>query len=138
MLNPLTAHLSTLNFSDPNVVAQVDQVDLGELVINAAHTKKVMFKECSWKGREIDCSEYLTSNYTPLGICYTFNSAEYIEEHGRLTVSRSGMQYALTLQINVEQYDYFAQVGYSAGVKVRCQYALVCRGFSIEGKVELY
>lgn len=117
-LDPVTAHRSTLNFSDPEVVARVDSYDYNEMTLNASHTLEEMITSCKWQSKEVTCVDYITKTLTALGHCYTFNSAEYIHKNGRLTVSRTGISAGLQLTINVQQDEYFVQIGYSAGIRV--------------------
>ena len=117
-MDRLTYAQSTLNMSDPEVYNEGDTYDLSEMAKNGSHYPGKMFALCTWKNKAINCSDYFTLTITALGYCYTFNSPEFISRNGRLSVWRAGMSSALSLTLNVEQGEYYAQIGNSAGLKV--------------------
>ena len=53
---------------------------------------------------------------TEFGLCYTFNSGKM--GHRVLKVNRAGVDFALKLQLNVQQDQYYGSLRDSAGFKV--------------------
>lgn len=60
--------------------------------------------------------ENFTAVITEFGLCYTFNSGK--TRHRVLSVHRAGVDFALRLQLNVQQDQYYGFLRDSAGFKV--------------------
>ena len=60
--------------------------------------------------------ENFTAVITEFGLCYTFNSGKL--GHRVLKVNRAGVDFALRLQLNVQQDQYYGSLRDSAGFKV--------------------
>ena len=60
--------------------------------------------------------ENFTAVITEFGLCYTFNSGKM--GHRVLSVHRAGVDFALKLQLNVQQDQYYGFLRDSAGFKV--------------------
>ena len=109
---------SNLNLSDPALIEKANTYDLLQIARDGSHKVEEMFIKCTWKSREVYCSEVLTPITTSMGLCFTFNSLEHQRVHGPMQVSRPGASQSFTFLVNVQQDDYFLQNGDSAGIKV--------------------
>ena len=117
-ISPVTALTADLNLSDPGVASKMAAIDTYDLMRNGSHPFESMYFECQWESITVECKKYFVMTTTSMGMCHTFNSAEFIEKKGRMSVASSGVNYALSLKLNVEQFDYYFQSGSSAGFKV--------------------
>lgn len=81
------------------------------------HQKKDLIYSCVWAGQP--CTEsQVVETVTEYGICYTFNSMRSENQSALLTVSESGTANALSLILNIEQYEYMNGPDNDAGVKI--------------------
>ncbi|CAD5126951.1 unnamed protein product [Dimorphilus gyrociliatus] len=62
--------------------------------------------------------EYISRTITEYGICYTFNSPSSQDPPTSLTVTEPGVNKALSLLFNIEQYDYMPGPENDAGIKI--------------------
>ncbi|XP_064611817.1 degenerin-like protein unc-105 [Liolophura sinensis] len=106
-----------INFSDPRFALQHTEHDLKKIIETTAHQLESMFRFCSWMSDEVNCSEYLTPRQTNHGLCYTFNSMDYIKSHGRLNTSFPGELGGLELTIDIEEHEYFYGLTPASGIK---------------------
>ena len=70
---------------------------------------------CTWRKQPCDLSVDFVRTMTDMGVCYTFNSGR---RGSPLNVTDSGSGNALSLVLNVEQYEYMKGPQSAAGVKV--------------------
>jgi len=110
-----------LDLSDPAVLEQLKGVVMYKFYQKAMHQFKSMFGACYLMNGLVNCSEYFTPVKQPMGICYTFNSGEYIKQHGRVQMHRTGPPFGLRVVLTVEQDEYFASFFASAGFQVKCK-----------------
>lgn len=131
--NPLMAEVaqyvnflteSSLNFSDPEVLAEVNSFNLSEVTWEASHKMDKMFRDCRWKSVRVNCSEYITVTATSMGYCFTFNSYEFAQRNERLMATRTGKSSGLSMVINIQQDEYYFQHGISAGIRVWVLFSL--------------
>ncbi|XP_074652898.1 acid-sensing ion channel 4-B-like [Tubulanus polymorphus] len=114
-----------------------------DVLRKGGHKMDVLFNRCSWLDSLINCSEYFTERLTAFGKCYTFNSLERVRKGGKLlTTTSSGSDHGLWLRVFVEQDEYAASVGLSAGIKVlvhnQIEEPLIGEfGFAVQPGVEL-
>ena len=119
---------SNLSISDPQVIEKMDtEYSMRQITKDGAFTAAEMLYDCvnGTTYYHNDCTFYLRPVLTSLGYCYTFNSPDYIKEHGRVKTSKTGTKYGISFFINVSQYEYFVQVGVSAGIRVK-ENTLLC------------
>ncbi|XP_064611819.1 acid-sensing ion channel 4-A-like [Liolophura sinensis] len=107
-----------INFSDPRFVSKNTDCDPRDFFQATAHQLESMFRFCSWMSDEVNCSEYLTPHHTNHGLCYTFNSMDYIKSHGRLNTSFPGEAGGLKLTMDIEEHEYFYGLSSALGIKV--------------------
>jgi hypothetical protein len=125
-IDPATRNESSVNISDREVIKEFETYSMREIAFNASFTFEEMITECKWQSIEVDCEDYITSTLTNMGYCYTLNSREIIESRGRLNTTRTRADFGFSMEIDVRQYDYFMQNGYSAALRVRRHLVLPC------------
>ncbi|CAD5126311.1 DgyrCDS14464 [Dimorphilus gyrociliatus] len=81
------------------------------------HKQSNLIFNCYWAGEKCP-GEYITKSITDYGICYTFNSPSSLKQTKSLTVTESGLNNALSLLLNLEQYEYMPGPDNDAGVKI--------------------
>lgn len=123
-LFPLTGGTVGFNFSDPKVIAELNQYNVQDISKKASPPFDEMFYMCNWRSQNINCHDYFTEVRTHMGFCYTFNSAAFIRTNGTLRVYRTGSAQSLFLRLNVMQDEYFFGESTSAGFKVRLKTCL--------------
>ena len=92
-------------------------VNMSEFNLLAAHTLESMVLWCTFM-LQSGCIRHFTPIMTSIGLCYTFNSQELIDNGVMYNTSRTGLKYGLRLLLNVQQEEYFAAQAFSAGIKV--------------------
>ena len=108
-----------LNLSDPEVRNISSHVDMEELAHRAAHQFEDMFLSCRWQGQRLsNCSQYFRRILTHNGHCYTFNAYDWIKINDVMTTGKTGVHNGLTLELNVEQYEYSRGPHRAAGLIV--------------------
>jgi len=110
----------SLDLSDPDVLDQLEGVDMYKFYQKAMHQFTHMFGACCLQNLLVNCSEYFNPVKQPMGICYTFNSEEYVKKHGRLEMHRTGPPFGIRVVLTVEQDEYYASFFASAGFQVKC------------------
>ncbi|XP_055958917.1 acid-sensing ion channel 4-A [Patella vulgata] len=115
------AHIGKyLNFTkddsneDPVFITHHTGDYLYSFAMAAAHTLKEMFYFCSWKGRQVNCSEVFKREVTDVGVCYRFNGNTSDVLTTTTTGSRSGLRVILDIQQN---FSFFSTTSQS-GIKV--------------------
>ncbi|ELU03413.1 hypothetical protein CAPTEDRAFT_188964 [Capitella teleta] len=112
---------STVNVSDPELRRRFDEkYTMGDIFKKGAHTPNTTFTKCIWGGEDDICHLYMTPYSTQMGHCFTFNSYDYVMQHGSLQANRIGVEGGLQLNLNVHQDEYLYQdfKHKSAGFKV--------------------
>lgn len=107
-------HPNSVNQTEPDFGAQLNNFTLAEFYTKGGHKLSNMFIQCVWERVEFDCGLNVTPVITDMGgLCYTFNY------DGEVNSRRDGYQYGLYIIIDVEQeeYSHNAMVP-GAGVKV--------------------
>ncbi|XP_028396780.1 acid-sensing ion channel 2-like [Dendronephthya gigantea] len=89
--------------------------NFAEFVKTHGHRIDHMIKKCRWRSEKCG-PENFTAVITEFGLCYTFNSGK--TSHRVLKVNRAGVDFALRLQLNVQQDQYYGSLRDSAGFKV--------------------
>ncbi|KXJ28002.1 Acid-sensing ion channel 2 [Exaiptasia diaphana] len=92
-----------------------DKFDFAEFVRTHGHRIDHMIKRCRWKSQPCG-PENFSAVITEFGLCYTFNSGR--PGHPLLKVRRAGVDYALRLQLSVQQDQYYGSLRDSSGFKV--------------------
>ncbi|XP_032222736.2 acid-sensing ion channel 2 [Nematostella vectensis] len=92
-----------------------EKFDFAEFVRTHGHRIDHMIKKCRWKSQPCG-PENFTAVITEFGLCYTFNSG--MKGHPLLKVQRAGVDYALRLQLSVQQDQYYGSLRDSSGFKV--------------------
>ena len=113
-----TGSPEALDLSDPDVLAQLEGVDMKEMYYKAMHRFEDMFIDCYIKSAAVNCTKFFTPTMQQTGMCYMFNSEEFIQDHGRFHSDRSGPPFGLRVTLNVEQYEHYASPLPSAGFQV--------------------
>lgn len=85
-----------------------------ELLWYGRHTADETILSCKFMGQECNSSDFLP-NFTPSGICYTFNGGRGVPV---LKANGMGTRFALTLIVNVLQNEYNAALYHDAGIKI--------------------
>ncbi|CAD5123961.1 DgyrCDS12266 [Dimorphilus gyrociliatus] len=83
--------------------------ELRFLNYRAGHDQRNLIYSCKWAGK--DCFNDFFKSKTDLGICYTFNNRS-------ITIKNSGRANALSLILNIEEYEYIPGLDNEAGVKI--------------------
>ena len=111
-----------LNTTDPTTRQQLANLHMVNIAREGAHQID-MFRNCSFMSNHFNChnDEVLVQTMTQMGVCYTFQSKQYVEKHGQLSTLRAGDKGGLHLIMDIQQYDYkVANLGdFTAGLKVR-------------------
>ncbi|CAD5126980.1 DgyrCDS14975 [Dimorphilus gyrociliatus] len=81
------------------------------------HKQSNFIFNCHWSGRQC-LPKHFTQTITDYGICFTFNSPSSLQQTQPLTVSESGMNSALSLLLNIEQYQYMPDPDNNVGVRI--------------------
>lgn len=97
-----------------------------KLPMNKSYVRQIspdlnsMLYECLWEGKYLKskCSKNFTENFTELGICYTFNSANYSKLYGPLYTSHTGSSTGLVLHFYINESTYIYNEDMASGVKV--------------------
>ncbi|CAD5123963.1 DgyrCDS12268 [Dimorphilus gyrociliatus] len=92
-------------------------IDTKTIFKTAGHQKSDLIYSCEWAGRNCT-SDQIIETITEYGICYTFNSIRSKNQSELLTVSESGTANALSIVLNIEQYEYMNGPDNDAGVKI--------------------
>ncbi|XP_061190267.1 acid-sensing ion channel 4-A-like [Saccostrea echinata] len=77
-----------------------------------------LFLYCFFEGEQKECQEVMKPIVTKLGVCYTFNSREYVEENNHIVTSRTGSSSGLQLYLKVDQHNFVFNDIMAAGIKV--------------------
>ncbi|OAF70867.1 hypothetical protein A3Q56_01374 [Intoshia linei] len=89
---------------------QIHFMPLQEIYNKTSHQLKDMVFGCTWQGMPCNFSNFLPIQ-TDYGRCYTF-----ILENNK--TAESGVQFGLSLTLNIEQYEYMRGLNSDAGVKL--------------------
>lgn len=108
----LTAKRNSRNMFPKNFNLSVQ-----DLFRKGKHEFSDLIFSCTWAGVECQPSQFVET-LTDYGTCYTFNSARSKNLTELLTVTESGMNNALSLVLNIEQYEYMASPDNDAGIKM--------------------
>ncbi|XP_006813191.1 acid-sensing ion channel 3-like [Saccoglossus kowalevskii] len=118
IMNMITAMFTVYTVeSDPPDFSNIDfeGFDMTAFRIETAHTKEDMVARCSWKQQPCS-SDNFTMTLTDFGVCYTFNSGDIDME--LLQVEAKGSRFALTVTLNLEQWDYILGASEVAGFRL--------------------
>ncbi|OWF45129.1 Acid-sensing ion channel 1 [Mizuhopecten yessoensis] len=86
---------------------------------NVSYSILDMFGACvDMKDVMNNCMTVLTPTLTDIGLCYTFNSKEYIREHEALITTITGSTKSLAFYIHVNQDEYVYNDNMAAGMKI--------------------
>ena len=73
---------SEFNISDPAMLRLGANVSMSGFAKRASQRLPEALEECKWMSQNIECSEYFKEVVTQMGLCFTFNSIEFIKNHG--------------------------------------------------------
>ena len=85
-----------------------------DLLWKGRHTAEETISTCRFKGQECNWTDFMPV-LTPSGVCYTFNSgklAPIVKTNG------TGIRFALSLIVNIQQHEYNAALNQDAGIKI--------------------
>ncbi|ELU15723.1 hypothetical protein CAPTEDRAFT_201141 [Capitella teleta] len=108
-----TDDISDLNVSSFRGLQELS--DSESFLRKSAHQLEDFVDKCTWKSKRCNLATDFEITATDLGICYTFNSGNDGEVK---SVMDSGSSVALSLILNVEQYEYMRGPQNDAGVKI--------------------
>ncbi|XP_021364397.1 acid-sensing ion channel 1-like [Mizuhopecten yessoensis] len=90
-----------------------------EWIHNVSFTVNDLFYACvDMQNVMLNCSEVLTPTLTEIGLCFTFNSEEYIRSHGPLVTSTTGSAKSLAFYTHIDQDEYVYNDNLAAGMKI--------------------
>ena len=92
------------DYSLPTILHNISFYDY---YMNSAPRIKDMFVSCSHKNTNINCTSFIDSQLTSHGLCYTFHSNSYINEHGPIQIHHYGLSNAIVFVLNTEKTEYF-------------------------------
>lgn len=88
-------------------------------IYNVSFTVNDLFAVCvDIEGYRVDCDVVLTPKLTDIGLCYTFNSKEYIKINGPMITRMTGSKTSLALYVRIDQEEYVYNDNLAAGMKV--------------------
>ncbi|KAL5011455.1 hypothetical protein ScPMuIL_010006 [Solemya velum] len=112
----INGNISYLKGLDPNVTKSLN---LTKLFVDGAPKMNETFILCNWRNTIIECSDYFSLVLVPDGVCFAFNSREYIRKTGeRLESVHPGSEDGLVVQLHAHQEDNFIGDSGAAGFKV--------------------
>lgn len=109
---PLSVEVQRNNNNTSCDNTNTSNLNLTAFVLRVAHQKEDFIDSCKWKGDTCNISADFHTTMTDFGVCYTFNA------HENLTLSHTGSGFALSLVLNIEQYQYMKGPQDEAGIKV--------------------
>lgn len=87
-------------------------------VRDTANPIEDLFLFCFFEGEDEECKKVMKPTVTKLGVCYTFNSREHVNENGHTVTSRTGSTSGLRLYLWVNQTSFVFNDIMAAGIKV--------------------
>ena len=87
-----------------------------DLLWNGRHTAEDTIVRCSFKGKNCSHINFTSTSMPSGGFCYTFNSGE--NKAPIQNTNGTGTRFALSLIINVQQYEYIASLSQDVGIKI--------------------
>ena len=88
---------------DDSLPEQFHNITLYDYYMNSAPTIKDMFLSCSQKFTLLNCTSLIDAQLTSQGLCYTFHSNSYINEHGPIKMHRFGLSSSIVFVLNTER-----------------------------------
>ncbi|XP_039631297.1 amiloride-sensitive sodium channel subunit gamma-2-like [Polypterus senegalus] len=88
------------------------------------HQLEDMLISCNFHGKECDKSFFSSFLNHKFGNCYTFNSLVQMSNRGQLrrrdvlNATKAGFSYGLTMELFIEQEEYFQQLSHAAGLRL--------------------
>ncbi|XP_052695101.1 acid-sensing ion channel 2-like [Crassostrea angulata] len=87
-------------------------------VKDTANRIEDLFLICKFDGKDRVCKSDMEAIITPVGVCYTFNSRNYVSKNGHIMTSQTGSTSGLLLYLLVNQNSYVYNDIMTAGFKV--------------------
>ena len=87
---------------------------LPDLLWRGRHTAEDTIFTCRFKGQECSWRDFVPV-LTPSGVCYTFNSGK---QAPLMTTNGTGIRFALSLIVSIQQHEYNAALDQDAGIKI--------------------
>ncbi|XP_065940147.1 acid-sensing ion channel 4-like isoform X3 [Magallana gigas] len=87
-------------------------------VKDTANQIEDLFLICKFDGQDRVCKSDMEAIITPVGVCYTFNSRNYVSKNGHIMTSQTGSTSCLLLYLLVNQNSYVYNDIMTAGFKV--------------------
>ncbi|XP_064639985.1 uncharacterized protein LOC135495376 [Lineus longissimus] len=87
-----------------------------KLLLDTQHRKEDMIVKCTWKGRSCGLDNF-TQVMTDRGVCFAFNHNPF-DKPLVLDESGANAETALTLYLNIEQYENMIGPNFAAGLKI--------------------
>ncbi|XP_052695077.1 acid-sensing ion channel 4-B-like [Crassostrea angulata] len=112
------------NVLHPPLNLSVSEYAKYHLPINASWVKDTanqieeLFLVCKFDGKDRICKNDIEAIITPVGVCYTFNSRNYVSKNGHIMTSQTGSTSGLLLYLIVNQNNYVYNEIMTAGFKV--------------------
>jgi hypothetical protein len=85
-----------------------------DLLWRGRHTAEDTIFICRFKGQECSWRDFVPV-LTPSGVCYSFNSGKRAP---LMTTNGTGIRFALSLIVSIEQHEYNAALNQDAGIKI--------------------
>lgn len=113
-------------FSGINVTGNGADDDFGVLksitVLEALHNFgfniSEIFVECRLGTTVLDCLRYVSIIYNDIGLCYTFQSDQYVQENGPLRTKTPGRKHGLSFVLDVNPDEYILTTSLGVGFMV--------------------
>ena len=120
----LSTRHDRLNYSDPDIIEELNKVIMADLHSESKHKIDEMFLTCSWQMGGVNCSDLFNDSVILGTPCYIFNSQEQIEERGPLNVTRTDELGAIRVILNAQtdQYTIESNLGAGTGIYVSKEY----------------
>ncbi|XP_060064774.1 acid-sensing ion channel 4-A-like [Ylistrum balloti] len=117
-LSRMADYTAPINYDDP-AYSNLSLPLPDGWIYNVSSTIPDMFGACvDMKDAMKDCREVLTPKMTDVGLCYAFNSKEYIKQNGALLTTITGSSKSLAFYVKVDQDDYVSSDNMGAGMKI--------------------
>ena len=86
---------------------QLHNTTLYDYYMNSGIRMKDMFLSCSHKFTLLNCTSLIEAQLTSQGLCYTFHSNSYINQHGPIKMHRFGLSNSISFVLNTERTESF-------------------------------
>ena len=106
----------------PLLINIMDHIKFMPFMSTVGPTAEETFVDCVIGVTKKNCSEFMSMFFTDNGMCFTFNSDEYADQHGLLHTRLPGSVYGLKITLDINPDDYMVSAFLSKGLQVLVHY----------------